>query len=52
MLPVRPPVVRHSFDRGAPIHLVQQTLGHVSVVTTTRHLHTRPNDSSSLYLPT
>ena len=42
----------HSLDRGAPIHLVQQTLGHTSVATTTRYLHARPNDSSSLYLPT
>src|SRR3712207_5206187 len=24
----------HSLDRGAPIHLVQQTLGHASVATT------------------
>ena len=41
----------HSLDRGAPIHLVQQTLGHASVATTSRYLHARPNDSSSLYLP-
>src|SRR3954469_7586349 len=32
----------HSLDRGAPIHLVQQTLGHASVATTGRHLHARP----------
>lgn len=42
----------HSLDRGAPIHLVQQTLGHASIATTSRYLHARPNDSSSLYLPT
>lgn len=42
----------HSLDRGAPIHLVQQTLGHSSVATTSRYLHARPNDSSALYLPT
>ncbi len=41
----------HSLERGAPIHLVQQTLGHASVATTSRYLHARPNDSSSLYLP-
>jgi len=41
----------HSLDRGAPIHLVQQTLGHASVATTSRYLHARPNDSSALYLP-
>jgi len=41
----------HSLERGAPIHLVQATLGHASVATTSRYLHARPNDSSSLYLP-
>jgi integrase/recombinase XerD len=41
----------HALDRGAPIHLVQQTLGHASVATTSRYLHARPNDSSALYLP-
>ncbi|GAC1457322.1 MAG: tyrosine-type recombinase/integrase [Chamaesiphon sp.] len=41
----------HSLDRGAPIHLVQNTLGHASVVTTSKYLHARPNDSSALYLP-
>jgi site-specific recombinase XerD len=40
----------HALDRGAPIHLVQATLGHASVATTGRYLHARPNDSSSLYL--
>src|SRR3954469_5585749 len=37
----------HSLDRGAPIHLVQQTLGHASVATTGRYLHARPTDSSA-----
>ena len=41
----------HALDRSAPIHLVQATLGHVSVATTGRYLHARPSDSSSLYLP-
>lgn len=40
----------HALDRGAPIHLVQATLGHSSVATTGRYLHARPNDSSSKYL--
>lgn len=40
----------HAMDRGAPVHLVQQTLGHASVATTGRYLHARPTDSSSLYL--
>ncbi len=38
-------------DRGAPIHLVQTTLGHASVFTTGRYLHAKPSDSSSFYLP-
>ncbi len=42
----------HSLDHGAPIHLVQATLGHSSVATTSRYLHARPNDSSALYLST
>lgn len=41
----------HSLERGAPIHLVQATLGHASVSTTGRYLHARPSDSSALYLP-
>lgn len=41
----------HALDRGAPIHLVQATLGHASVATTGRYLHARPAESSGLYLP-
>ncbi len=40
----------HSLDNGAPIHLVQSTLGHASIATTGRYLHARPNDSSANYL--
>jgi integrase/recombinase XerD len=40
----------HALERGAPIHLVQATLGHASVATTGRYLHARPTDSSSRYL--
>ena len=40
----------HALDRQAPIHLVQQTLGHASVATTGRYLHARPAESSSNYL--
>lgn len=40
----------HALDRGAPIHLVQTTLGHASVATTGKYLHARPSDSSSRYL--
>jgi integrase/recombinase XerD len=41
----------HALDRGAPIHLVQTTLGHASITTTGRYLHARPKESSSRYLP-
>jgi integrase/recombinase XerD len=40
----------HALDRGAPIHLVQSTLGHSSVSTTSMYLHARPDDSSSRFL--
>lgn len=40
----------HSLERGAPIHLVQATLGHRSIATTGLYLHARPQDSSALYL--
>jgi site-specific recombinase XerD len=53
-LPVSPHWFRHAhashaLDRGAPIHLVQATLGHTSVATTGRYLHDRPTDSSARY---
>ena len=41
----------HALDRGAPIHLVQQTLGHSSISTTGKYLHARPTESSGSYLP-
>jgi integrase/recombinase XerD len=55
-LPVSPHWFRHAhashaLDRGAPIHLVQATLGHASITTTGRYLHAKPNDSSSRFLP-
>jgi len=40
----------HSLDKGAPLHLVQQTLGHSSIAITERYLHAKPDDSSALYL--
>jgi integrase/recombinase XerD len=40
----------HALDRGAPIHLVQATLGHASLTTTSRYLHARPKESSSRFL--
>jgi integrase/recombinase XerD len=40
----------HALDRGAPISLVQATLGHASVATAGRYTHARPDDSSARYL--
>lgn len=40
----------HALDRGAPTHLVKETLGHKSLTTTSRYAHARPGDSSSNYL--
>jgi integrase/recombinase XerD len=40
----------HALDHGAPIHLVQATLGHGSVATTSAYLHARPGDSSARFL--
>lgn len=40
----------HALERGAPIHLVQATLGHASVATTGRYLHAKPSDSSARFL--
>jgi integrase/recombinase XerD len=40
----------HALDHGAPIHLVQATLGHRSVATTSAYLHARPGDSSARFL--
>lgn len=40
----------HSLERGAPIHLVQQTLGHSTIAVTEKYLHAKPTDSSALYL--
>jgi site-specific recombinase XerD len=40
----------HALDSDVPIHLVQATLGHVSVATIGKYLHARPEDSSARYL--
>jgi integrase/recombinase XerD len=42
--------VSHALDRGAPIHVVRETVGHASLETTTRYSHARPGDSSARYL--
>ena len=40
----------HSLDRGCPLSLLQQSLGHSSAATTSRYLHAKPDDSAGLYL--
>lgn len=40
----------HALDRGAPVHLVKDTLGHASLATTSQYAHARPGDSSARYL--
>jgi len=40
----------HALSRGAPVHVVQSSLGHSSLTTTTRYSHARPDDSISKYL--
>lgn len=42
----------HALERGAPIHLVQSTLGHSDVSITGKYAHVRPDDSSGMYLST
>lgn len=46
----RPAHASHALDRGAPVSLVKETLGHSSLGTTSRYVHARPDDSSGLYL--
>ncbi len=40
----------HALDGGAPVHLVQQQLGHASLETTTQYSHARPDDGLFRYL--
>lgn len=40
----------HAIDRGAPIPLVRDTLGHASIATTNIYVHARSGESSGRYL--
>lgn len=40
----------HSLDRGASIVAVRDTLGHSSIATTNKYLHSKRKDSSALHL--
>jgi integrase/recombinase XerD len=52
--PVSPHWFRHAHasiaSEKAPLHVIQQSLGHSSIQTTARYLHVKPNDCSSKYL--
>lgn len=54
--PVSPHWLRHAhasiaLDHGAPLPLVQQTLGHADLRTVSKYAHARPDSSSGSYLP-
>jgi integrase/recombinase XerD len=40
----------HAMDAGAPLPLIQQTLGHADIATTTRYLHVNPDKSSGEFI--
>jgi integrase/recombinase XerD len=40
----------HALDGGAKIHVVQATMGHTSIATTSQYLHARPAESSSSFI--
>ncbi|SRR5579883_259026 len=41
----------HNAERGTPVPLIQQTMGHADLATTSAYIHIRPGDSSALHLP-
>jgi len=40
----------HALDHGCPIHLLQKSLGHANVATTSVYLHARPDKGASQFL--
>jgi len=51
---VSPHWMRHAHasiaSERAPLHVIQQSLGHSSIQSTSRYLHVKPNDCSSKYI--
>lgn len=41
----------HNAEKGTPVPLIQQTMGHADIATTSGYIHIRPGDSSALHLP-
>jgi site-specific recombinase XerD len=42
--------VSHSLDRGCPPHVVQQSVGHSSLATTTKYAHVRAGEGSASFI--
>ena len=40
----------HAIEKGCDLHLLQQSLGHSSLAITSKYLHARPDQGSSLFL--
>ena len=41
----------HNAERGTPVPLIQLSMGHADIATTSGYIHIRPGDSSALHLP-
>lgn len=41
----------HNAERGTPVPLIQLSMGHADISTTSAYIHIRPGDSSALHLP-
>lgn len=47
---LRHSLASHALDAGAPISVVRDTLGHASIQTTDKYLHSNPDESAGDYL--
>ena len=41
----------HNAERGTPVPLIQLSMGHSDIATTSGYIHIRPGDSSAMHLP-